>query len=561
MVVTCAVPKCKSCKTKKKKLSMFKVPTDIEMRKKWKAAIPGIVAFKKTHTVCEKHFEAHYIIRSYIKHDANGKVIANVPFQRPRLHSSAVPTIFDDNTSFIYNKADVPELFHTTESHQSIIGTSDEVTTKKPRIDLASDKVTTKRPCIDFGDEVVHVELSSSCDQQKSSEIASAEVGVSMSVNDRSFLTFAIDPRVIMYEEAWKNALKTEKMTSYMKVCSRHFQKEDYILPDVVAKTRRLKTTAVPSCNLPSSATRKTPSVAEADEARLQKQIRRKMLREMEKSKQVDRDTENNESTDPLKSVELPPNVTNSEINTEMIHCHQIKEEPMDNNEGKIETYNEEGVCSGNTEYYCHQIKKEPTDNNEGQTESYNEEGVCSGNIEYCEDNKNFVFINVGKIDETEGYKQEGACNETIEYCEDNEDSVSINIDNVEKTEGHVKKDMHNQSIGHSKTKNLVDGTLNSTKKGKRSEAKKDETQGNIPTVLTGRFPVNFSFMWSEIHRTFKEHTRVVDCQFKYWKLVHYTHRGLRTEFFFKCQRCLYVASVWSDPINFEAELGKTKKL
>ncbi|XP_024880704.1 uncharacterized protein LOC112460307 isoform X1 [Temnothorax curvispinosus] len=457
MVVTCAVPKCKSYKTKKKNVSMFKVPRDIEMRKKWKAAIPGVVAFKKTHTICEKHFEAHYIIRSYIKHDANGKVIANVPFQRPRLHSSAVPTIFDDNTSSIYNKVDkVPELVHPTESHQSIIG-------KK-------------------------------CDRF----------------------------------EAWSNALKTKKMTSYMRVCSRHFQKEDYILPDVVSKTRRLKTTAVPSCTLPSSATRKTPSVAEADEERLQKQIRRRMLKQMEQRMQVDRDTENNESTDPLKSVQLPPDVTTSEINTEMIHCHRIKEEP--------------------------------TDTNEGQMESYTEEGVCSENIEYCEDNKNFLFINVDKMKiETEEYKEEGACNETIEYCENNKDLVSINtVDNtVEKTEGHVKKDMHNQSIEHSnnKTKNLVDGTLNAGKNGKGSEAKKDKTQGNI---LTGRFPVNFSFMWSEIHRTFKEHTRVVDCQFKYWKLVNFTHRGLRTEFYFKCQRCLYEASVWSDPINFQGTYRPT---
>ncbi|XP_077277436.1 uncharacterized protein LOC143905735, partial [Temnothorax americanus] len=322
MVITCAVPKCKSgYKSQKEKLSMFKVPRNIEMRKKWEAAIPGVVAFKETYFICEKHFEGHYIIRNYIKHDANGKIIANVPFQRPRLHSSAVPTIFDDNTSCIYNKVElvpelvhtteshqsiignsdevttkrpriglasdkvatkrprinlasdevttrpcidfgddsiynkvelVPELVHTTESHQSIIGTSDEVTTKRPRIGLASDKVATKRPrinlasdevttrpcidfgddsiynkvelvpelvhtteshqsiigtsdevttrpCIDFGDEIVHVELSS-CDQQKSSEKASAEVEVSMSVNDRSYLTFAIDQKVIIYE-------------------------------------------------------------------------------------------------------------------------------------------------------------------------------------------------------------------------------------------------------------------------------------------------------------------------------------------------------------------------
>ncbi|XP_024880835.1 uncharacterized protein LOC112460409 isoform X1 [Temnothorax curvispinosus] len=300
MVITCAVPKCKSgYKSQKEKLSMFKVPRNIEMRK-WEAVIPGVVAFKETYFICEKHFEGHYIIRNYIKHDANGKIIANVPFQRPRLHSSAVPTIFDDNTSCIYNKVElvpelvhtteshqsiirtsdevtrkrpriglasdkvatkrprinlasdevttrpcidfgddsiynkvelVPELVHTTESHQSIIGTSDEVTTKRPRIGLASDEVATKRPrinlasdevttrpCIDFGDKIVHVELSS-CDQQKSSEKASAEVEVSMSVNDRSYLTFAIDQKII------KNNIRREQRGKICEISSTNKRK------------------------------------------------------------------------------------------------------------------------------------------------------------------------------------------------------------------------------------------------------------------------------------------------------------------------------------------------
>ncbi|XP_071579699.1 uncharacterized protein [Temnothorax nylanderi] len=79
--------------------------------------------------------------------------------------------------------------------------------------------------------------------------------------------------------KAWKDVSKIQKVIPYTTVCSLHFKKEDYILPDVVAKTRRLKKTAVPSCNLPSSTTRQTASV-EADEARLQRQIRRNCQRE-----------------------------------------------------------------------------------------------------------------------------------------------------------------------------------------------------------------------------------------------------------------------------------------
>ncbi|XP_044742945.1 uncharacterized protein LOC123305324 [Chrysoperla carnea] len=51
----------------------------------------------------------------------------------------------------------------------------------------------------------------------------------------------------------WQRVLKIEKnITEYMLVCSLHFSKADYFLPDLNSKRlRRLKKNAVPSCNLP----------------------------------------------------------------------------------------------------------------------------------------------------------------------------------------------------------------------------------------------------------------------------------------------------------------------
>ncbi|XP_071569448.1 uncharacterized protein [Temnothorax nylanderi] len=93
----CAVPNCKTgYKSLKMKSSYFRVPTNSERLKKWQAAIPGKKLIP-SHLVCEKHFEEKYISRKYIKHDANGKVIAEVIYKRPRLHESAVPTIFESN--------------------------------------------------------------------------------------------------------------------------------------------------------------------------------------------------------------------------------------------------------------------------------------------------------------------------------------------------------------------------------------------------------------------------------------------------------------------------------
>ncbi|XP_071641090.1 uncharacterized protein [Temnothorax longispinosus] len=93
----CAVPNCKTgYKSLKIKSSFFRVPTNSERLKKWQAAIPGKKLIP-SHLVCEKHFEEKYIFRKYIKHDANGKVIAEVIYKRPRLDESAVPTIFESN--------------------------------------------------------------------------------------------------------------------------------------------------------------------------------------------------------------------------------------------------------------------------------------------------------------------------------------------------------------------------------------------------------------------------------------------------------------------------------
>ncbi|KAK0073884.1 hypothetical protein PV325_009065 [Microctonus aethiopoides] len=51
--------------------------------------------------------------------------------------------------------------------------------------------------------------------------------------------------------EVWMKMLKIKEVNSGMKVCSLHFCKNDYVLPNAAPKRKRLKTTAVPSLNLP----------------------------------------------------------------------------------------------------------------------------------------------------------------------------------------------------------------------------------------------------------------------------------------------------------------------
>jgi len=67
-----------------------------------------------------------------------------------------------------------------------------------------------------------------------------------------------------------------------------------------------------------------------------------------------------------------------------------------------------------------------------------------------------------------------------------------------------------------------------------------------------GRSIVDICFMWNEIHRTFDNHMRGIECQFKNWKLVKFLRRGLLTQLFFKCEMCNYKCNIWSEPTEPE---------
>ncbi|XP_035233288.1 THAP domain-containing protein 2-like isoform X3 [Stegodyphus dumicola] len=60
------------------------------------------------------------------------------------------------------------------------------------------------------------------------------------------------DDDAIRRRAKWICALRKKNVTDFMKVCSKHFQKTDYILPDSATKRPHLKRTAVPSLNLPT---------------------------------------------------------------------------------------------------------------------------------------------------------------------------------------------------------------------------------------------------------------------------------------------------------------------
>ncbi|KMQ88744.1 hypothetical protein RF55_11711 [Lasius niger] len=129
--------------------------------------------------------------------------------------------------------------------------------------------------------------------------------------------------------------------------------------------------------------------------------------------------------------------------------------------------------------------------------------GRCCQNVELCEDNNNFVIENgLLDIDRIQEDMSEGR--RIVELCKDNNNFV------------------------------IENGPLDI-----------DRIQEDMPE---GRRIVDISFMWNEIHRTFDNHARGIECQFKDWKLVNSLRHGLKTQLFFKCQMCNYKANIWSEP-------------
>lgn len=242
---------------------------------------------------------------------------------------------------------------------------------------------------------------------------------------------------------------------------------------------------------------------------------------------QVAHDAENI-STDMLTSVKLLCGVINSELDE--MELHQVKEKQMDNNEEKIETYNEEGI---------------PNET-----------------IECRKDNQDFIF-NVNNVEEMKGCKEESTCNEADEHCKNKLINSSINIDNVVKTEDYkaenYKEEDHKEEShkeDYEEEDSMFSQSIEYPVDTKDSIDNLVDTLGTQENIPTGCCIVDISFIWSELHKIFNNHARGIDCQFKYWKLVNYRRRGLLTQFFFKCEMCHYKASIWSEPIDKKPDIN-----
>ena len=105
MPETCCVPNCRgnykrTRENPAERVSVFKFPTDVELRSKWIKHIPRkdwTVTDKSV--VCEKHFASHFIVRIDTAVRADGSILS-VPRIHPKLTRDAYPSIFPDTPSY-----------------------------------------------------------------------------------------------------------------------------------------------------------------------------------------------------------------------------------------------------------------------------------------------------------------------------------------------------------------------------------------------------------------------------------------------------------------------------
>jgi len=121
----CCVPGCQgNYESTKDKVSAFKFPKDPELKSKWARMIPrkDLTVTNRT-VVCEKHFAAHFIIRTDTAIRPDGTVLS-VPRKNPKLALDAYPSYFPNTPSYL--SSEPPTKRRAPESRRAELEERDE---------------------------------------------------------------------------------------------------------------------------------------------------------------------------------------------------------------------------------------------------------------------------------------------------------------------------------------------------------------------------------------------------------------------------------------------------
>ncbi|XP_019883763.2 uncharacterized protein LOC105253578 isoform X2 [Camponotus floridanus] len=135
---SCVVINCRKTRQNvKAKCSLFRVPQSEVLREMWETAIPGIAKLQPNQHVCEKHFEEECIVRRLVKRDSDGKILIDIPYKRPRLTETAIPSIFN---------GDPVELVIDSDSQQQVTVVSCNEGTFTPEIVVNKEEIRPDTP-------------------------------------------------------------------------------------------------------------------------------------------------------------------------------------------------------------------------------------------------------------------------------------------------------------------------------------------------------------------------------------------------------------------------------
>ncbi|XP_018327195.1 zinc finger protein 383-like isoform X2 [Agrilus planipennis] len=198
--------------------------------------------------------------------------------------------------------------------------------------------------------------------------------------------------------ECWMKAIGVNKVNSGMKICSRHFYMDDYILPNAPAKLKRLKKSAVPSLNLPHSTNEKS--------------------KHDRKVRVLKRNIKKSNVTEKLQQVELM-NCHQSVVDEDISESVQDVSDVIINSEQNAPTYSEKCKKSSSTKDFG--VQKETSNlltvKSELYQDNYNMDGT--GHFSDQESDRKNDILNLDDIKEEIDIKKEAEDNIFVSQIDD----------------------------------------------------------------------------------------------------------------------------------------------
>ncbi|CAL1290210.1 unnamed protein product [Larinioides sclopetarius] len=140
------VPNCRSNYKNTPSISVFKFPTEEEIKRKWTPAIRRKDFVPTKHSrVCIKHFTANDIVNSVTIYNQETGDIVEAPLERKRLRDGAIPSQFPELPRYLSTEATTSREDPKERAMQKEMKQLKEAITESLREDAENKKLNTIR--------------------------------------------------------------------------------------------------------------------------------------------------------------------------------------------------------------------------------------------------------------------------------------------------------------------------------------------------------------------------------------------------------------------------------